>query len=306
MDSAVSTPAMSSSGLVTLRRQVIDSLVGYSSFGPVSVDVGRRGPYVIGWRDEAGPMPVSIDNLQAQVYRASVEVLSVRPALATGQVTILPHQMGVDVIETEGDANAAGGGMMTLGEGSATWSIALPLEAAGIVPTEVEIIVGPDPSFVFSDPGGFGGFWPQGFTVEVQHPTTGEWTELGDLGQQSRVHDRRSIHRAELNRAYRRPRDRRPEQSGLRPGRRLPERTGCRGAGPMIDVPVVETRGLVKRYDDQLAVAGLDLVIGHGEIFGLVGPNGAGKTTTLKILATLLAPSSGEVFITGSRSPPTR
>jgi ABC-2 type transport system ATP-binding protein len=67
----------------------------------------------------------------------------------------------------------------------------------------------------------------------------------------------------------------------------------------MIDVPVVETRGLVKRYDDQLAVAGLDLVIGRGEIFGLVGPNGAGKTTTMKILATLLAPSSGEAYITG-------
>ena len=95
--------------------------------------------------------------------------------------------MGVDVIDTEGDANPAGGGMMTLGEGSATWSIALPLEAAGIVPTEVEIIVGPDPSFVFSDPGGFGGFWPQGFTVEVQHPTTGDWTELGDLGPAERV-----------------------------------------------------------------------------------------------------------------------
>jgi hypothetical protein len=171
--------------LVTLRRQVIDSLVGYASFGPVSVDIGRRGPYVIGWRDEAGPMPVAIDNQQAQVYRASVEVLSVRPALAAGQVTILPHQMGVDVIATEGDANPAGAGMMTLGEGSATWSIALPLEAAGIVPTEVEIIVGPDPSFVFSDPGAVGGFWPNGFTVEVQHPTTGEWTELGDLSQRS-------------------------------------------------------------------------------------------------------------------------
>ena len=67
----------------------------------------------------------------------------------------------------------------------------------------------------------------------------------------------------------------------------------------MMSVPVVETRGLVKRYDDQLAVAGIDLVIGPGEIFGLVGPNGAGKTTTMKILATLLAPSSGEAFVTG-------
>lgn len=67
----------------------------------------------------------------------------------------------------------------------------------------------------------------------------------------------------------------------------------------MISVPIVETRGLVKRYGDQLAVAGVDLLIGPGEIFGLVGPNGAGKTTTMKILATLLAPTSGEAYVTG-------
>jgi ABC-2 type transport system ATP-binding protein len=63
--------------------------------------------------------------------------------------------------------------------------------------------------------------------------------------------------------------------------------------------PVVETRGLVKRYDTQLAVAGVDLTIGPGEIFGLVGPNGAGKTTMMKILATLLAPTAGEALVTG-------
>ncbi len=63
--------------------------------------------------------------------------------------------------------------------------------------------------------------------------------------------------------------------------------------------PIIETRGLVKRYDDQLAVAGIDMVVGPGEIFGLVGPNGAGKTTTMKILATLLAPTAGEAFVCG-------
>ena len=67
----------------------------------------------------------------------------------------------------------------------------------------------------------------------------------------------------------------------------------------MTTTPVVETRGLVKRYGDQLAVAGVDLVVGPGEIYGLVGPNGAGKTTTMKILATLLAPTAGEAFVTG-------
>jgi ABC-2 type transport system ATP-binding protein len=66
-----------------------------------------------------------------------------------------------------------------------------------------------------------------------------------------------------------------------------------------VPAPVVETRGLVKRYGDHLAVAGIDLVVGPGEIYGLVGPNGAGKTTTMKILATLLAPSAGEAYVTG-------
>ena len=67
----------------------------------------------------------------------------------------------------------------------------------------------------------------------------------------------------------------------------------------MIGTPVVETRGLVKRYGDHLAVAGVDLLVGPGEIYGLVGPNGAGKTTMMKILATLLAPSAGEAYVTG-------
>ncbi len=63
--------------------------------------------------------------------------------------------------------------------------------------------------------------------------------------------------------------------------------------------PVVEIRGLVKRYDEHVAVAGIDLTVGPGEIYGLVGPNGAGKTTTMKILATLLAPTAGEARVSG-------
>jgi ABC-2 type transport system ATP-binding protein len=62
---------------------------------------------------------------------------------------------------------------------------------------------------------------------------------------------------------------------------------------------VVVTRDLVKRYPGTLAVAGLDLTVGQGEIFGLVGPNGAGKTTTLRILATLLAATSGHAEVAG-------
>ena len=62
---------------------------------------------------------------------------------------------------------------------------------------------------------------------------------------------------------------------------------------------IVRTEGLVKRYATTLAVAGVDLSVEAGEIFGIVGPNGAGKSTTLKILATLLQPTSGLAEIGG-------
>jgi ABC-2 type transport system ATP-binding protein len=61
----------------------------------------------------------------------------------------------------------------------------------------------------------------------------------------------------------------------------------------------VSTRALVKRYGAFEAVAGVDLEIGEGEIFGLVGPNGAGKTTTLRMLATSIVPSAGEAQVAG-------
>jgi len=62
---------------------------------------------------------------------------------------------------------------------------------------------------------------------------------------------------------------------------------------------IVETSGLVKRYDGTVAVGGVDLQVPAGEIFGLVGPNGAGKTTMLRMLATLLVPTSGDALVAG-------
>ena len=68
---------------------------------------------------------------------------------------------------------------------------------------------------------------------------------------------------------------------------------------PRTDGPAVRTAGLVKRYEDVVAVAGLDLTIARGECFGLLGPNGAGKTTTIEILEGLTLPDAGDVEVLG-------
>jgi ABC-2 type transport system ATP-binding protein len=64
-------------------------------------------------------------------------------------------------------------------------------------------------------------------------------------------------------------------------------------------VPMIETINLTKRYGDLIALNNLNLTINEGDCFGFIGPNGAGKTTTIKILATLLKPSSGQANISG-------
>ncbi|MFI6391807.1 ABC transporter ATP-binding protein [Nonomuraea sp. NPDC050547] len=61
----------------------------------------------------------------------------------------------------------------------------------------------------------------------------------------------------------------------------------------------VRTQGLFKRYGQQIAVAGVDLVVPAGSFAGLVGPNGAGKTTTLSMITGLLRPDGGRAVIDG-------
>jgi ABC-2 type transport system ATP-binding protein len=63
--------------------------------------------------------------------------------------------------------------------------------------------------------------------------------------------------------------------------------------------PVVETSALCRSFADRDAVVDLELAIDRGEIFGLLGPNGAGKTTTIRMLTTLLAPTSGRAKVGG-------
>jgi ABC-2 type transport system ATP-binding protein len=64
-------------------------------------------------------------------------------------------------------------------------------------------------------------------------------------------------------------------------------------------VAILETLGLTKKFASLTAVDGLSISIEPAEVFGLLGPNGAGKTTTVKMLTTLLRPSSGTARISG-------
>jgi len=61
----------------------------------------------------------------------------------------------------------------------------------------------------------------------------------------------------------------------------------------------IRVRSLVKRFEELVAVDGIDLDVHEGECFGLLGPNGAGKTTTIEILEGLQKPTSGEVELLG-------
>jgi ABC-2 type transport system ATP-binding protein len=77
-------------------------------------------------------------------------------------------------------------------------------------------------------------------------------------------------------------------------------RSGTRRGSPASSrAPAIEAEGLAYRYGENVAVAGVDLEIAPGEIFGVLGPNGAGKTTTLRMLATLLRPHSGTARVFG-------
>ena len=60
---------------------------------------------------------------------------------------------------------------------------------------------------------------------------------------------------------------------------------------------MIKINNLTKKYKDKLAVDNLNLEIKTGELFSLLGTNGAGKTTTIKMLSTLILPTSGEVEI---------
>jgi len=81
------------------------------------------------------------------------------------------------------------------------------------------------------------------------------------------------------------------------------------GRSPLLDSPadlslsdpqaIIEVRDLVKNFGDFCAVSHVSFVVRKGEIFGFLGPNGAGKTTTIKMLTTVLNPTSGTLRVNG-------
>ena len=62
---------------------------------------------------------------------------------------------------------------------------------------------------------------------------------------------------------------------------------------------IIEVHDLVKRFGDRVAVDQINFTVDEGEVFGLLGPNGAGKSTTIKMLTTLLPPTSGQGLVAG-------
>lgn len=63
--------------------------------------------------------------------------------------------------------------------------------------------------------------------------------------------------------------------------------------------PAIQATGLVRTFDDKVAVDGVDLSVNTGEIYGFLGPNGAGKSTCVRMLSTLLMPTSGTATVAG-------
>jgi ABC-2 type transport system ATP-binding protein len=74
----------------------------------------------------------------------------------------------------------------------------------------------------------------------------------------------------------------------------------CPQAGQTSTDAIIEVKDLHKTFDPDIkAVDGISFTVGRGEIFGFLGPNGAGKSTTIKILATLIGRTSGEIRVDG-------
>ncbi|HET6744766.1 MAG TPA: hypothetical protein VFH90_02840, partial [Candidatus Limnocylindria bacterium] len=174
---------------IQARRQVIDALVGYNNGGWPGRVGGMsgidRGPFVIGWQVDASPMPIEIDGHTAQRYAQAVEVLSGNPRFGPGPVRVEPAQMAMAMVSNAGTVSEPEPGWVNIGEGEAVFQISLPLEATGIVPSEIELIAGGDPGIIFYNQGNMNSTLPNGYRLSVFDRVAGEWIDVGDLSLRS-------------------------------------------------------------------------------------------------------------------------
>jgi ABC-2 type transport system ATP-binding protein len=90
------------------------------------------------------------------------------------------------------------------------------------------------------------------------------------------------------------------EESPVEPPPELPRRKRVRSSAPASPgEPVLVVEQLTKRFGERVAVEEVSFSVGAGEVFGFLGPNGAGKSTTVRMLGTLIAPTSGSALVAG-------
>ena len=288
-----------------IRRAVIDQL----SFDPnTGINSGLAGdsPTLLAW----GTDPVvSAELVGAQVrHEANVLYEVPLPFRISGRNTFSGDLLRSSPIDVSANFFTKDPWTISFGIGQATMAYQpLPFEGA-LTPDQVVVAMG-----FGGDIGALGGKHAMLRETERCDPAA-DGCVIG-AGRHARHRGARRAHRAvgPVRAHGRRPGLRARERRALgQPGERAgPGEVREREAGrDRLPVPapdhgdrqvsaIVHTAGLVKRYDRTLAVAGLDLDVAEGEIFGLVGPNGAGKTTTLRILATLLVPDAGDAEIAG-------
>lgn len=88
-------------------------------------------------------------------------------------------------------------------------------------------------------------------------------------------------------------------EPGPGPGPQPRAGPGARAPAPRVSPSAISAQALTRRYGETLAVAGVDLDVAAGEIYGFLGPNGAGKSTVVRMLCTLLRPSGGRARVAG-------
>jgi hypothetical protein len=145
-----------------------------------------RGPFVIGWQADTSPVEIEIDGERVQRYAQAVEIISGGATLGPGPVTLSPSELSTEVLATDGQASQNQPGSVMLANGEVTFRMGLPLEATGLQPTNVTLIVASDAGTIFYDQENVGAFLPKGFRLAVYDTIAAEWFDVGDLSQRSR------------------------------------------------------------------------------------------------------------------------